>query len=567
MDGQSVDRTSYGDVTVELKFNVDMDSTKNPLVKFGLHQPFDLTLPEGNGWISRRLWQGFFTVSDNNPETGDGEYDFRIVDGTSADSVKMDTTFSSELGSTLFICRSGALTVNTTSLGFDKVNVGSTKTNFVEIRNNSCADLLITGMSVSPPFYLINETEFTLSDNQSREINIQFAPTARIWYNANLTIRSNDPDNEVTIIELTGGGMGPQISVVPAELDFGKVEVGEDSTQTVYVYNIAPEAPVLADTLRVQSITSNSSVFQPSVQTLKVAPGDTGEVQVTFLPDDDVVYNNYVLTLRSNDLLRPARSVLLSGNAADERPPAPPTAIRVNWNGYGGFVSSSSLQLCWANPSDPNGIRALWYYFTTSPIPLTTAPDTARTENSVGGREQIALNDTCASLWLFNRIRSGFWYCYVWLEDGRGNQDWRSAVRTTFTYDINAPSAPILRARSIPGNRWFGRGQVFSLTFSIPYDVGRGIRDASEIRWRYKSRPGSGGNYASRYILGDDNRGEVTVNIPFDDVDLCGADSLFVWLADSAGNVSKDSLAAFPYQFDACKPEIARGSAGQRERS
>jgi hypothetical protein len=33
---------------------------------------------------------------------------------------------------------------------------------------------------------------------------------------------------------------------------------------------------------------------------------------------------------------------------------------------------------------------------------------------------------------------------------------------------------------------------------------------------------------------------------------------LFVWLADSAGNASVDSVAAYPYRFDVCKPEIDR---------
>ncbi|MCH8019642.1 hypothetical protein IH785_07265, partial [candidate division KSB1 bacterium] len=60
-------------VTVELKFNTSMDTTTNPAVRMGLQQPFTLNVPAvGQGWTSTQVWQGFFVVSNNVPETADG---------------------------------------------------------------------------------------------------------------------------------------------------------------------------------------------------------------------------------------------------------------------------------------------------------------------------------------------------------------------------------------------------------------------------------------------------------------------------------------------------------------
>ena len=124
VSGNTVTQTGNGDVTVELQFDGPMNETVSPTVKFGLDQSLLLILPtSGSGWFPGNIWQGFFTVSNLNPSTADGEYIFQVFGAESVVGVKMDTTVSTDapINKTLFICRGGELQLSATVLDFSTV--------------------------------------------------------------------------------------------------------------------------------------------------------------------------------------------------------------------------------------------------------------------------------------------------------------------------------------------------------------------------------------------------------------------------------------------------------------
>lgn len=558
VSGQSVETTSNGDVTVELTFDKPMDQTLNPVVKFGLSGPFDLTVPEGQGWISGTLWQGFFTVSDNNPQTGDGKYIFQVYGAKDANHVEMDTTLSTipGLDKFLFICRSGELDLSQISLDFGSIRSGSSTQLSVTINNNSCAELNISSVSVPAPFSLRNTpSRFTIPGESSRTLTVVYSPIARASHAATLTIVSDDRHQSTHTVQLIGSAHGPQIVLTPGSLlSFGKVEVGFSVAKTVVVTNKAALGSSLSDTLHISSIRTDGSIYTVSPTTVSIPPDSSESLEVRFTPSEHRAYNGFILSFRSDDLMQPLRTIVLNGDASDEVPPPPLSNLSVSWDGFGGFTNAANLAICWDNPEDPSGIAEIWWKFVTTPTPPQSATDTT----SAGGRFIIPTGASCASLPLFGRLSTGFWYCYLWLVDGNGNSGYAKAVQTSFVYDISPPGIPTVLSRTINAARWFGANANFELTLGIPADPFRGVKDASEVRWKYQTPPTSADAFDDRYLIQASDPPDITITVVFDSEELCGDDSLFVWLADSAGNVSADSATFARYRFDICRPQIRR---------
>jgi hypothetical protein len=574
VSGVPVNATGNGDVTVELKFDRTMNTEIDPIVTFGLEEPFELNVPKkGNGWISNTLWQGFFTVSANNPETDDGEYVFQISDAVELGGAEMDTTLSTELEETLFICRAGKVDLSSASLNFGSITAGEGETRNLTIFNQSCAPLTVTGVVFSPSsnFALTNTPPaFTIPGNGSRNLTILFSTNNRGNVSGSMTIFSNDPDQSTHVVSLTGSARGPKIEVtnpgIPislGEINFGKWDVGTLQTRVIAITNISDGAnPSLSDTLRVSSISTNNEVYGATPTTLVIPPDSTELVDVKFAPTSPLLYNGRILSISSNDLTQPIRTIVLNGDARDELPPPQLNDISINLPNYNGYISGNFLPICWSNPSDPTGIAAIWWYFSNVPLDPLTAPKPDTTQKtsggrvvSIGGRIQLGLNGTCASLRLFGTIGAGLWYGYIWAEDGSGNQEWRSASGGEFVYDINPPLKPKILS-SFPIDRWFGSGN-YNLTIEILPDPSHGRKDAARVFWKYKAAPTASSDFSGQFTL-PSGSGNKTLNVPFNSESLCGDDSLYVWLEDSVGNVDHRNYTALRYRFDICDPVIER---------
>ncbi|MFQ5674547.1 MAG: choice-of-anchor D domain-containing protein [bacterium] len=547
-------------ITVELKFNADMDTTVNPTVRAGLQEPFTLNVPVGQGWNTLRVWQGFFVVSNNIPATADGEYIFQVFGAKDLSlGTPMDTTLSTDppLNKTLFICRGGELQLSGNSLDFGTIALGSQQTMSVTINNTSCDAFTVTNISIPFPFSLSNiAAPFTVPANGSRVLTVRFNPTTRDSFSTTMTIFSNDRFQSVPTVNLIGSARGPRISVLTSQLNFGKVELGSSVTLSRTITNLKANESGLSDTLHVANIFSSNPVFTISPRVFALAPDSSKTIDVTFTPTARVNYNA-ILTISSDDGLNPIRTFSLFGDASDDSPPPPITGLTPDFT-LGRLINSGSLGLCWDPSNDPSGLGAIWYYFSTSAIAPLSEPDTSKTSTSVGGRVVIQPNATCASLPLFGRIGSGLWYCWIWLEDARGNRSWANRVQDFFYYDITPPTAPGVVGRTVPAFSWFGANTPFSLTIGIPVDPSRNSRDAVKVFWKFQAPPTSASDFdGSQQFNAPTNENEL-FTVPFTSKDYCGDDSLYIWLADSVGNVDESNYTAVRYRFDICPPTIRR---------
>jgi hypothetical protein len=563
-EGTAATKVGYGLVTIELVFNEEMNTNINPIINFGLDQNYGLTFPAQGSWQDSISWQGQASVTDIVPSTGDGEYLFRISGAQDAGGTTMDPTFSIDIdNTTLFICRTGETNFSADSLLFGITPQGVAKDLRLVVYNTSCAVLNITNFSISSPFSLVNQiSEVAILENDSLVLTVRFLPTQRAQYVDSLMLRTNDRNQTDHYVYLSGTSTGPDLVTSPVDtLNFGKVRLDSSATRIVKIHNRQAPDSALSGTLNISQITTtNNTVFKADVSSLSVAPGDTQSISVVFKPQQAIDYKGFFLTLVSNDAANSPYKIYLKGNAEDETPPAQVGDLQASWSGSNGFIRTDSLFICWDNPNDPSGIASVWWKFVTSASPPSSATDTTNGGSAV----PVLRNDGryCVSLPLRGRIGTGRWNCYVWLTDGRGNSGYRNAARTVFTYDVTPPGAPTLVSQSIPGTTWFGRLALFNITIAIPPDQQRGFPDASELRWKFKSAPATANDFASRTIFNAQQKSSATVTIPFDSTALCGDDSVYFWLADSAGNSNPQNFSVARYRFDICPPSINRtGSA------
>ncbi len=228
--------------------------------------------------------------------------------------------------------------------------------------------------------------------------------------------------------------------------------------------------------------------------------------------------------------------------------------IQVTWTGFNGYTNADSLPVCWQTLGGSTKITELWWKFTREPIPPTSPADTT----VFGGRIVADSGVACANLRMDGRLVTGYWYCYAWPVFANGNNTaYLTPVVTAFTYDVNAPGRAQISARSIPESDWFST-EEFQLAIKLPADAGKGFEDASEVRWKYRSKPVTVSDFDAKYKIQASDSDPLTITIPFADAALCGDDSVFFWLADSAGNVSLDGLNSARYRFDICAPVIKK---------
>ncbi len=539
------------DVKIELIFDSAMDPTVTPGIQFGLSESNLLDLNFSNTVWSGQVWQGTFTVTKNLPSTPDGEYIFEIFGARNTIGIEMGTTSSLGIGaqdSTLFICRSGSLELDTSSLSFDTLAFGKDQVLSFTVSNVSCEILRVNSIIVPSPFVLFQSPgQFQLPSGTNISVSIKYEPLSRTKHTGTIIINSDDIYQNAHFLEVTGAAAGPQIRVVPDfPLEFGTLEIGEDSTQSIYVINEKAPQPAFSAPLEVNNILINTDAYKVDTTQFVVQPGDSQEIKITFAPIARGLFNNS-LQISNNDLQSQVAVVFLKGRGGDDSIPQKPVNLAIKYGTFERFVNEPEFEVCWENPEDPVGITELWWKFSQERNPPVSATDTTQS----GGRF-IFGDETCATLQLAGNVTPGLWRIYFWLVDAEQNSGYENYTTRVVYYDPTAPVAPPVIGRSIPGEQWFGSGDDFEITIQIPGDPVTGHKDANQVRWKYKTEPGFSRDFNDRYFFNEGDGAEVTFSVPFNLTSLCGEDNLYIWLADSAGNVDFQATTAVPYRFDIC---------------
>jgi hypothetical protein len=204
------------------------------------------------------------------------------------------------------------------SFDYGQATVGTTASRIFLIANLGDLDLHVTTATIvgneAAAFVLGAATGFSVTPSATHSLEIRFVPTSGGPKHATLRLVSDDPNESLVEVPLSGVGMmPPDIDVAPVTQNYGDVLVGTAASRTLAVRNLGDiELRVTAASL-VGSEVGEFAITQGGAPFV-VAPGATHNVDVRFSPTSGGP-RTATLRLASDDSDESAVDVTLSGTA------------------------------------------------------------------------------------------------------------------------------------------------------------------------------------------------------------------------------------------------------------
>lgn len=140
--------------------------------------------------------------------------------------------------------------VSVSSIDFGKINaISETETRSVTVKNIGDADLDISDINVtgSPIYTLTPITDSLLVPGQTGEFTVTYDPETYETNSEIVSITSNDPDEPVVYVSITGDGSAPIIHIDPDYFDLGATFIGCDSETSIEISNIGDVDLIIDD--------------------------------------------------------------------------------------------------------------------------------------------------------------------------------------------------------------------------------------------------------------------------------------------------------------------------------
>lgn len=129
------------------------------------------------------------------------------------------------------------LTLNSSSLDFGNVNVGSSKTSSIMLTNSASSggpNVVVSQAAVAGSGFTMSAPPMplTLAAGQSATVSITFSPKSAGSVTGTLSITVENASGPISV-PLTGNGLGPgQLDASPSSMNFGTITVGSSHGQT-----------------------------------------------------------------------------------------------------------------------------------------------------------------------------------------------------------------------------------------------------------------------------------------------------------------------------------------------
>ena len=219
--------------------------------------------------------------------------------GTQSISVSGTGTTASSVSSTS--SQSYLLSANASSMNFGNTPVGSSVSQAITLTNTGTASVNLSQVAITGAGFTVSgfTGAATLAAGQSFSLTVSFAPATAGSATGSLSFVSS-ATNSPTTISLSGNGVRPQISVIPASVGFGNVTVGVTNTQTLAISNPGTANLSITQASLVGTGFGSSGLTVP----LSVPPGGTAAITVSFTPASANSFSGN-LTLVNNTLNSP----------------------------------------------------------------------------------------------------------------------------------------------------------------------------------------------------------------------------------------------------------------------
>ena len=140
-----------------------------------------------------------------------------------------------------------AIKVAPRNVDFGTVIFGTSATATVHVRNVGDAALNITDLSVGSADVSFTSLSPVLQPEEAVDTVLTWTPTGPGDLNDSLEVSSNDPDDPVVQVALTGIMTGGDLQITPATYDFGTLTVGETATMSIQVANVGVGPITISD--------------------------------------------------------------------------------------------------------------------------------------------------------------------------------------------------------------------------------------------------------------------------------------------------------------------------------
>jgi len=191
------------------------------------------------------------------------------------------------------------ITVSPESVDFGSVRVTQAVTRTLTIRNAGAQALVITNIfDPAAPFSIVNKpaTPLTIPAGETRELTVQFAPSAIQRFTGSLIIQSNDPARPNLVVSLVGLGASgpvPNLEVTPGLVDFAS----GSGASTLEIKNTGDANLIIAS---IQFPAAPFSLSGIPALPATIAPGERLLLTVNFSPGAPGVFTSSILIV-SND--------------------------------------------------------------------------------------------------------------------------------------------------------------------------------------------------------------------------------------------------------------------------
>jgi hypothetical protein len=230
----------------------------------GLTAPLTLSSGENTGFVTR------FTPTAAGNSSGT----------ITITSNATDSTLSIALSGT---GAQGKLSANPASVNFGSILAGASASIPVTLTNTGTANVTISAASASGTGFSISGLTVpqTIDPNMSASFTAKFAPTVAGTDSGSVSITSNAPGSPL-VIALSGTATAnqPQLTISPASVSFGNVNVGSNTTQNITLTNSGNA------TLTISAASASGTGFSISGLTLpaNITAGNSATLVAKFAP-------------------------------------------------------------------------------------------------------------------------------------------------------------------------------------------------------------------------------------------------------------------------------------------
>jgi hypothetical protein len=195
--------------------------------------------------------------------------------------------------------------VSALSLNFDAIQLGRSTLQVLTVANSGRLPLEITNILSTHNSLIASPRSFVVRGGEERNVNVTFFPTERRDFAETMTIASNDPETPNLDVHLQGRGINPHLSLYTPP--FRDVYIGSQKEEIFELENSGDMD------LIVTNIVSHDSRFIPLETNITLAPGESYELPVRFIPQSTGSAQG-IMTFYTNEYGRDEQNVNLSGN-------------------------------------------------------------------------------------------------------------------------------------------------------------------------------------------------------------------------------------------------------------